>query len=112
MIDGVSQVSLNVSVSDQTMGSERRITVTPPDRSVVLVLGGPYERLAEFNRHVPDQLPSSPVFFTCRNVVATYEELMARGVRFVQAPVKMPFGWWALFCDPDANRFALNQRAK
>lgn len=92
MIDGVSQVSMHVSVGgqdrakafwteiigfelldDQAMGNERWIRITPPDRSVVLILGGP---------------------------------------EFPQPPVSMFFGWWALFCDPDGNRFALNQRGQ
>jgi predicted enzyme related to lactoylglutathione lyase len=129
MIDGVSQVSMNVSVndlerskkfwieaigfelvSDQEMGNERWIRVTPPHHNVVLVLGGPNPFLAEFQRNLPTQLPNSPVFFACDDIVKTHKELVARGVQFAQTPIKMPFGWWALFCDPEGNRFALNQR--
>lgn len=69
MIDGVSLVNLNVNVtdqelaksfwtetvgfdlvSDQQMGQERWIRVTPPDRSVILVLGFNNPRLATFLR--------------------------------------------------------------
>jgi lactoylglutathione lyase len=129
MIDGVSQVSLQVSVSDQdrakkfwtetlgfdvvqdqAMGNERWITVTPPDRNIILVLGGPNQYLADFHRNLPVQLPHSPVFFTCDDIQQTYQELKAKGVEFQQPPVRMLFGWWALFCDPEGNRYALNQR--
>ena len=129
MIDGVSLVNLNVSVkdqdlarsfwtetmgfelvSDQQMGPERWIRVTPPDRSLVLVLSYNNPKLAEFLKDVPPQFPHSPVFFTCQDIQRTYEELTARGVQFPQPPIKMFFGWWALLCDPDGNRYALNQR--
>ena len=130
MIDGVSQVSMQVSVSDpdrakafwtetigfellgdSDMGGERWIRVTPPDHGVVLVLGGPNPFLADFLSRLPAQLPHSPVFFSCVDIQRTYDELTAKGVQFVQPPVQMFFGWWALFCDPDGNRYALNQSA-
>ena len=131
MIDGVSQVMLQVPVSDQEqarafwtetvgfelvsdqeLGSERCIKVTPPDHKVVLVLGGPNPFLADFHGDLPAQLPHSPVFFTCDDIQKTYQELKAKGVRFAQPPVQMFFGWSALFCDPDGNRYAPNQRER
>ena len=36
-------------------------------------------------------------------------DLAAQGVRFSQPPVKMGFGWWALFEDCDGTRYALGQ---
>jgi len=98
-------------VDGQKMGHERWIRVTPPDHKVVLVLGGPNPFLADFQRNLPGQLPHSPVFFACDGIQKTYKELAARGVQFPQPPVQMPFGWWALFSDPDGNRYALNQSA-
>ncbi len=129
MLDGVSQVSMHVVVQDQErakrfwietigfdlvddqqMGNERWIRVTPPDHGVVLVLGGPNPWLADCQRNVPAQLPHSPVFFTCPDIQQTYRELTERGVSFPQPPTQMFWGWWALFSDPEGNRFALNQR--
>ena len=131
MITGVSQVSMHVAVrdqeqarkfwtetmgfelvQDQAMGGERWITVTPPDHKVVLVLGGPNPYLAEFQSKLPAQLPHSPVFFACDDMRKTHAELAAKGVQFPQPPVEMPFGWWALFADPEGNRYALNQRPR
>jgi predicted enzyme related to lactoylglutathione lyase len=84
---------------DQTYGGERWVEVTPPDRQLVLVLSprpaGP-ER-----REVPDQLPQSDIFFHCDDVQQTYQELVARGVKFPAPPAKLHFGWWALFEDND-----------
>jgi hypothetical protein len=79
VIDGVSLVNLNVSVkdqdlaksfwtetvgfelvSDQQMGPERWIRVTPPDRSVVLVLGHNNPNLAEFLKERAASVSSQP----------------------------------------------------
>lgn len=37
-------------------------------------------------------MPSSPVLFGCDDIERTHRELTARGVRFVTAPRRMPFG--------------------
>ncbi|MGD0250701.1 MAG: VOC family protein [Thermoplasmata archaeon] len=42
----------------------------------------------------------------CRKI---YQELNARGVEFVQAPLEHPWGTAATFKDPDGNLFSLNQ---
>jgi predicted enzyme related to lactoylglutathione lyase len=47
------------------------------------------------------------VFFSTDNLEETYEELIARGVKFPEPPVQMFFGWWSVFEDPEGNRFAL-----
>ena len=86
----------------------RWLEVTPPDRSVALVLSrrGPDEP----RREVSDELPHSPVFFTCEDIQQTYGELSERGVRFPAPPTEMPFGWWSMFEDDDGTRYALEQR--
>jgi predicted enzyme related to lactoylglutathione lyase len=38
-----------------------------------------------------------------------HRELAARGLSFTQAPSEMPWGWSAMFEDPDGNRFNLVQ---
>jgi lactoylglutathione lyase len=91
---------------DETLGDERWVEVTPPDRQLVLVLS---PRAGEPRREVPDQLPHSDIFFNCDDIQQTHEELTARGVRFPAPPTKMHFGWWALFEDNDGTRYALGQ---
>jgi len=44
----------------------------------------------------------------CKNVEQTYEELVAHGVDFVSPPQKAPWGMFAMFKDPDGNRFLLS----
>ena len=64
---------------------------------------------ADARRDVPDQLPHSPVFFTCDDIEATHRELIERGVRFPVPPARMHFGWWSLFEDDEGTRYALGQ---
>jgi predicted enzyme related to lactoylglutathione lyase len=46
--------------------------------------------------------------FACDDVPATYRQLKARGVTFVQEPQKQPWGEFAMFEDPDGNQFVLS----
>ena len=48
--------------------------------------------------------------FACDNVDQTYQDLSARGVEFVSAPQKQPWGTFASFKDPDGNQFVLSSR--
>ena len=44
----------------------------------------------------------------CDNVEATYRQLSARGVEFVEPPTSQPWGTFAKFRDPDGNTFVLS----
>lgn len=95
-------------VQDEDYGEERWLEVRTPDRAVVLVLevrDGP----------APDAqsaLPTAPVFLYCDDLEDTYAELLGRGARFPQPPVRQPFGWWSMLEDPEGNRFALVPRGQ
>lgn len=92
---------------DESYGDQRWIEVGPPDGGPLLVLS---PRAAdEPRREVADQLPHSPVFFSCPDIETTYRELRERGVEFPAPPQQQRFGWWALFKDPDGTRYALGQ---
>jgi predicted enzyme related to lactoylglutathione lyase len=47
------------------------------------------------------------VTFAADDVEATWRELKARGVEFVQEPRKADWGTSAIFQDPDGNQFVL-----
>jgi predicted enzyme related to lactoylglutathione lyase len=95
-------------LQDTTMGDERWVEVRPPDAGPVisLVPGADVQAAAAEE----PSLPTSGVFFECDDIVATHQQLSARGVLFSQPPVKQFFGWWAVFEDPDGQRHALRQR--
>lgn len=46
--------------------------------------------------------------FACDNVEATYRQLSARGVEFIEPPTSQPWGSFAKFRDPDGNTFVLS----
>jgi predicted enzyme related to lactoylglutathione lyase len=52
---------------------------------------------------------ASAVFLTTDDVYATYEELKARGVEFVDPPTPMLYGIDSGFRDPSGNTFRLTQ---
>lgn len=102
-----SRLGFEVTRDERYGEGQRWLEVAPPNRSVVLVLS---RRHPEDRRpDVPPQLPHSPVFFECDDIQQTHRELTARGVTFPAAPMKMPFGWWAMFEDNDGTRYALSQ---
>ena len=92
---------------DDAYGDERWIEVAPPEGTPVLVLSP--RPAGEPRPAVPDELPHSPLFFTCRDIEATYRDLSRRGVAFPAPPRQQHFGWWSLFEDPDGTRYALGQ---
>ncbi len=49
--------------------------------------------------------------FECDNLLATYEELKAKGVEFTKAPTKEFYGFEALFKDDSGNWFSLGEKA-
>ena len=96
-------------VQDTPMGEDadaaRWIEVSPPDRSVRLVLftpEGQEDRIGTF----------SNVLFDCDDVPKTHEELTKRGVEFEDEPRREFWGWWASFKDPDGNTYGLGQRGE
>ncbi|MBM0207193.1 VOC family protein [Micromonospora sp. STR1s_5] len=92
-------------VQDETYGNERWLEVSLPD-GVVLVL----ELADEPDATIPPGQPNTPIFLACDDVDATWQELAARGVVFLQEPIDMPFGRWALMEDSEGNRLPLTVR--
>ncbi|MGH3024523.1 MAG: VOC family protein [Gaiellaceae bacterium] len=52
---------------------------------------------------------SGGLFFAADDVQASYEELKARGVEFLQEPVEQPYGLDAGFRDQSGNHFRMMQ---
>lgn len=48
--------------------------------------------------------------FECSDLLATYEELKAKGVEFKKAPTQEFYGFEALFKDDSGNWFSLGQK--
>jgi predicted enzyme related to lactoylglutathione lyase len=98
------------------MGDFRWLTVSPPgqeDVSVVLMaIPGPpvfEEETANMVRELMARGVASPIFLTTDDVQASYEELKARGVEFVDTPEERPYGIDSSFRDPSGNQIRLTQ---
>src|SRR4030095_6118535 len=115
MIEGVSQVVVEVEDQDralkfwtETMGFELAqdapygdtgggIEGRTRDKNTILVL----QLRQDVRPTVPEELPTSNVFFYCDDPHRTYAELRARGVEFPQPPVRQSWGWWSMFQDQE-----------
>jgi len=78
----------------------------------------PVEEGMMFNKEAAQQmreLVSKGTFgfgvFECNDLLATYEELKAKGVEFTKEPTKEFYGFEALFKDDSGNWFSLGQKA-
>ena len=88
--------------TDAPYGEDRWIEVEPPGGGVRLVL----------SRADPDLPTDQPhyVLFHADDLVKEHAELVARGVEFTEAPTRQPWGWSAVFKDPEGHLFHLGQR--
>jgi catechol 2,3-dioxygenase-like lactoylglutathione lyase family enzyme len=98
------------------MGNFRWVTVAPPgqqDTSIVLMAipGEPVMDAAtqEQVRSLMAKGFAGAVFLTTDDCYASYEELKARGVEFVDEPTEQPYGIDCSFRDPSGNNFRLGQ---
>jgi predicted enzyme related to lactoylglutathione lyase len=98
------------------MGDFRWLTVGPvnqPDFAVVLMaIPGPPvmdEQTADQVRELMGKGFAGTVFLTTDDCQAAYDDLVARGVEFVEKPEERPYGIDAAFRDPSGNHFRLTQ---
>jgi predicted enzyme related to lactoylglutathione lyase len=98
------------------MGDFRWLTVGPvgqEDFAVVLMaIPGPpvfEEDTSAMLRELVSRGVASPIFLTTDDCHASYEELKARGVEFVDVPEERPYGIDASFRDPSGNHIRLTQ---
>ncbi|TDD17177.1 VOC family protein [Nonomuraea diastatica] len=91
--------------TDMPYGDDRWIEVEPPDGGARLVL-------LKAAPDWPTPVKGMPhyVLFQADDIVRTHEELVARGVEFVQEPQRQPWGRSAVFKDDEGHQFHLGQR--
>ena len=98
------------------MGDFRWLTVGPagqPDVAIVLMaIPGPPMIDAATDHQIRDLMAkgfAGTVFLTTDDCRKSYEELLQRGVEFVEPPEDRPYGVDAGFRDPSGNSFRLTQ---
>jgi predicted enzyme related to lactoylglutathione lyase len=108
-------MEVRVDVTLPEMGF-RWLTVGPagqPDFAIVLMaIPGPPimdDDTAEQVRNLVAKGFAGTVFLTTDDCQASYEELRARGVQFVEVPEERPYGVDSSFRDPSGNHIRLTQ---
>ena len=108
------QVQSDVTLAE--MGDFRWLAVSPagqPDVSIVLMaIPGPpvFEpETAEQVKTLMGKGAATGIFLTTDDCRASYEELRARGVEFVDEPEERPYGIDCGFRDPSGNHLRLTQ---
>lgn len=106
--------------TDASMGPGMRwLTVNPPEQPELEIALMAISEGMMFNQESAQQmreLVSKGTFgfgvFECNDLMATYEELKAKGVEFTKAPTKEFYGFEALFKDDSGNWFSLGEKEK
>jgi predicted enzyme related to lactoylglutathione lyase len=108
------EVRADVTVPE--LGDFRWLTVAPPgqeDMAIVLMAipAAPVmdEETQQQVRELMAKGFAGTVFLNTDDCQASYEELMARGVEFVEEPEERPYGIDTSFRDPSGNNFRLIQ---
>jgi catechol 2,3-dioxygenase-like lactoylglutathione lyase family enzyme len=98
------------------LGNFRWLTVGPagqPDVAIVLMAipGAPVmdDSTASQVRSLMGKGFAGTVFLTTDDVRASYDELRARGVEFVEQPEERPYGIDSSFRDPSGNNIRLTE---
>ncbi|HVL25156.1 MAG TPA: VOC family protein, partial [Thermomicrobiales bacterium] len=76
---------------DQPMGATRFITVAPKGSNAELALTPP-EMMAEAGENGVKPGMNLGISFVCKDVKATCDEMVAKGVTFSMPPMEMPWG--------------------
>jgi catechol 2,3-dioxygenase-like lactoylglutathione lyase family enzyme len=109
-------MEVRADVTLESMGDFRWLTVGPagqPDFAIVLMaIPGPPVMDSETAGQVGDLMAkgfAGTVLLTTDDCQASYEELKARGVEFVEQPEERPYGIDCGFRDPSGNNLRLTQ---
>ena len=102
--------------TDATMDGFRWLTVSPhdqPDLEFALLKPGPPMHDEETGAQIRALVAKGAIgggVWETDDCKATYDELSARGVQFLQEPAERPYGIEAVFRDDSGNWFSLTQR--
>lgn len=106
--------------TDAEMGPKGRwLTVNPPEQPELELTLMAIDEKMMFDKDSAAkmrELVAAGTFgfgaFECDDILATYEELRAKGVRFKKEPTQEFYGLSAVFQDDSGNWFSLSERPK
>jgi predicted enzyme related to lactoylglutathione lyase len=109
-------LELRQDVTIPEMDNFRWLTVGPPQQDdiaiVLMAIPGPPMMDADTERQVRDLVAkgfAGTVFLSTDDCRASYKEMVARGVEFVEEPEDRPYGVDAGFRDPSGNNIRLTE---
>lgn len=103
--------------TDAPMGEGARwLTVTTPEQPDIEITLFPVVESIMFDKETVKTMTElirkgtfGAAVFTCKDLLATYEELKAKGIQFKKPPTREFYGFEALFIDDSGNWFSLSQ---
>jgi len=113
----VDKLGFAVKTDAEMAPGKRWLTVCPPEQPDLEITLMAIDEGMMFKKEAAEQmrdLVSNGTFgfgvFECHDLLATYEELKAKGVEFTKPPTKEFYGYEALFKDDSGNWFSLGQK--
>jgi uncharacterized glyoxalase superfamily protein PhnB len=108
------EVRSDVTVPE--LGNFRWLTVAPPGQTDVTIVLMAIPGQPVLDSDTADQIGAlmakgfaGTIFLTTEDCQASYDELRARGVEFVEPPEQRPYGIDSAFRDPSGNNIRLTQ---
>lgn len=109
-------MEVRADVTMPELGNFRWLTVSPSGQEdiaiTLMAIPGPPimdRATADHVRELTTKGFAGTIFLTTDDIHASYEELEARGVDFIEAPREQPYGIDASFRDPSGNHLRLTQ---
>lgn len=113
----VNKLGFKVHTDAQLGPGKRWLTVTPPEQPDLEITLMAIDEGMMFSKEAAvkmRELVMEGTFgfavFQCNNLMATYEELQLKGVKFKKPPKKEFYGFEALFIDDSGNWFSLGEK--
>lgn len=113
----VNKLGFTVNTDAEMGPGKRWLTVNPPEQpelEIALMLIDDGMMFTSESAAAMRDLVSKGTFgfgvFECNDLLATYEEMTAKGVEFSKPPTQEFYGFEALFKDDSGNWFSLGQK--
>ncbi len=99
--------------SDMPMGpGQRWLEVAPPgaETKILLYKASPQAPGADSYEDAKARIgKNTGMVMETDNIVASFAVLKSKGVKIIDEPKKMPYGWWGVFADQDGNSYGVHQ---
>lgn len=99
--------------ADQSMGPNQRwIEVAPPRAETRILLYKATKDApgaASYRAAKASIGKSTGMVFETDDILKTFADLKAKGVKIIDEPKKQPYGWWGVFTDQDDNSYGVHQ---